>query len=115
MISEGTHDYGRAEAQRAKAHQATVPTLAELMAESDMVTTDAGTTMPAKLAARGDQGWEFDVDRDSEVAARLADLVKDMDATCEEIMRRNPHTHLELRALARRWQAIRRITQGGQS
>lgn len=140
MINEGSHTYGRSprldsdgtftqddqgnwhevstEAQRALARQATVPTLGELVAQNaqNMVTTDAGTLMPAKLVARGESGWEFDANRDSEVAAKLAHLVKDMDETCQGILARKANRgNVELRMLARRWQAIRKITQGNQS
>lgn len=141
MINEGTHDYGRqrtaydrlvmdglaphvmggnptpeeAEVQRAMARQATVPTLGELVAENamNMVATETGALVPAVLAARGDDGWEFDSDRDSEKAARLAGLVKDMDIMCEHVVAAHiPGAALKL---AEQWQAIRRITQGGQS
>lgn len=142
MIDQGTHDYGRGpinkaailrsgpkvidsllhsgasddtEAQRAQARQATVPTLAELMADSDMVTTDAGAMVPAKLAARGDAGWEFDVDRDSEMAAKLADLVKALDSLAERYRAGQLFDAFTARQAIGIWEAIRRITQGGQS
>lgn len=72
--------------------------------------------MPGNLGARGDAGWLDDGDRDSTQAAKLAELVKDMDATCAEILAREVSSgQLELRAVARRWQAIRKITQGNQT
>lgn len=72
--------------------------------------------MPDNLAARGGAGWLDDGDRDSGQAARLAELVKDMDAVCAEILAREVMSgDLELRAVARRWQAIRKITQSNQT
>lgn len=134
MIEEGSHTYGRdpfslpddmdprarAEAQRARARQATVPTLGELVAANamNMVTSETGASMPAKLAARGDDGWEFDSDRDSEKAARLAGLVKDMDALCQDTLSKSVMSGEVCYAahkIAEHWQAIRTITQGGHS
>lgn len=72
--------------------------------------------MPDTLAARGDAGWLDDGDRDSGQAARLAELVREMDAACAEILAREVSSgQLELRAVARRWQAIRKITQSNQT
>lgn len=142
MINEGTHDYGRqrtaydrlvmdglaphviggnptpgeAEAQRAQDRQATIPTLGELVAANamNMVTSETGASMPAKLAARGDDGWEFDSDRDSEKAARLAGLVKDMDESVSAWLNDSAGTIEEAERIMGLWQAIRKITQGGQ-
>lgn len=64
-MNMGTHEYGRdphlpedMEAQRARARQATVPTLGELIASSDMVTGPDGALLPASVAARGDAGCD---------------------------------------------------------
>lgn len=105
------------EAQRAQARQATVPTLGELVAANamNMVTTEAGASMPAKLAARGDDGWEFDSDRDSEKAARLAGLVKDMDRMVGRYNAGQDSDTFLAAQMASLWQAIRKITQGSQS
>jgi len=111
----GTHDYGRAEEQRATARRATVPTLDSLKATSDMVTTPTGATMPAKLAARGEEGWEFDADRDSEKAAKLADLVKDMDRSVVAWLADSMATCEEAERIMGLWLDIRKITKGGQS
>lgn len=95
-MSEGIHEYGKtdpfalpddmdarvlaeAEAQRVKARQATVPTLAEVMSAMPMVAMPDGAVMPAKLADRPG-GWGGDEDRDSNQAAKLADLVRRLDS-----------------------------------
>ena len=111
----GTHDYDWTEAQRAKARQDTVPSLDSLKAKSDMVTMPGGAVMPARLAARGGAGWEFDADRDSEKAAQLAGLVADMDRSVAAWLSDSMATYEEAERIMGLWQDIRKITQGGQS
>lgn len=113
-IQEGGHDYLAAEVQRAHgARRATVQPLAELMAEVPMVTGPDGALLPPKVAARGDRGWDgSDTDRDSDVAARLAVLVKDMDRMCALVTALDTATP-DARVLAEQWQAIRALTKDG--
>ena len=109
MIEQGTHDYLAAQRREAQL------TLPELEALTPMRRQADGALMPEKLVARGDAGWEFDVDRDSAMAARLATLVKVMDGICADIVSGEINADAATaRHLARQWQAIREITQGNQ-
>jgi hypothetical protein len=111
----GTHEYGRAEVQRAKARHATIPTLDDLKAESDMVTMADGALVPASLVARGEQGWDGEQDRDSTQAARLAELVKDMDRFVKRWQDGTDSDAFSAAQLSALWTAIRAITQAGRS
>lgn len=103
-----------AEVQRAHdARRATVQPLAELMAEVPMVTGPDGTLLSPKVAARGDRGWDgSDTDRDSDVAARLAVLVKEMDNMAAMTVAFGKG-NLDALVLAEQWQAIRALTKDG--
>lgn len=117
-MSEGTHDYGRASSEDAFARQY-AERVARLAAEMDaeaagvvMVTMPDGAIMSGRLAARGDRGWLFDEDRDSEVAARLRDLVSTMDAKVREFISDSAAGIDEAEVICDLWVAIRKITQG---
>lgn len=112
MMMSGVHDYDRA--QRAAMRRESVPTLAEVMAASPMVTVDQpdgeGGLAPARLPSFG---WAADGDRDSTQAAELAELVRKMDVMCEHVM--TVHIPGAALKLAAQWQAIRKITQSNQT
>lgn len=71
--------------------------------------------MPGNLGARGDAGWLDDGDRDSTQAAKLAELVKDMDASVRRWLDDSSATCEEAERIMGLWQAIRKITQSNQT
>lgn len=102
-------------AQAARMREA-IPTLAEAMAADTWVTGADGSLMPKRLADRGEQGWDGPsgaaADRDSTQAARLAVLVKDMDAKVLAWLSDADQGIDEAEDICRTWQSIRKITQG---
>lgn len=119
-ISEGTHDYGRASSEDAFARmyaERAARVAAQVDADTadvraDMVIMADGAIMSGRLAARGDRGWLFDEDRDSEVAARLRDLVSTMDARVREFISDSAAGIDEAEVICDLWVSIRKITQG---
>lgn len=86
------------------------PSLGELKAASDMVATADGALMPARLAARGERGWDgADANRDSGDSAKLATLVRQMDQMADDVV--NERQAYSAIRLANHWQAIRKITR----
>lgn len=129
------------EAQRAQARQATVPTMAEWHGFSvhpgdHVIEYERGGmfchtcgkwikwpapqsygVMPAKLADRGEAGWDRDSDRDSRQAAKLAVLVAKLDSMARVWLAGSADQSVSLALaddMANTWQAIRKITQGNQ-
>lgn len=124
-ISEGTHDYGRASSEDAFARmyaERAARVAAEMDADTadvraDMVIMADGAIMSGRLAARGDRGWLFDEDRDSQVAAKLRELVASMDDLVAAFLRGDSEHDAAMEidaahAIADAWVAIRKITQG---
>jgi hypothetical protein len=79
---------------------------------AEQVPTADGGVISAALAARGDQGWEADADRDSAMAARLAEHVRDMDASVAAWLADPSATVEEAERIMGIWQGIRKITRG---
>ena len=74
------------------------------------VTLDGGGIVPAKL--NRPDGWTFDEDRDSAMAAKLAALVAHMDAAVSAWLT-DPDLGIdEAEDICRTWVSIRKITQG---
>lgn len=71
-----------------------------------------GGIVPPALAARSDRGWEADADRDSAMAARLAEYVRDMDASVAAWLADPSATVEEAERIMGIWQDIRKITRG---
>lgn len=109
----GVGRYGRDEkAEERRARRQSVPTFDELSKAHPLTRMPDGALMPQVLVARGDAGWDGDGDRDSEQAARLAELVRDMDVMCRVVV--ESHVPGAAFKLAMQWQAIRAITQSNQ-
>lgn len=112
MMMSGVHDYDRA--QRAAMRRESLPTLAEVMAASPMVTVDQpdgeGGLAPARLPSFG---WAADGDRDSAQAAQLAILVKSMDDMSDDLI--TGRATYSAQQFADQWQSIRKITQSNQT
>lgn len=89
---------------------------------ADQVPTGTGSTVSGVLAARGDRGWEADADRDSAMAARLAEYVRHLDDlarkwTKQEGSFSTPYPDQAdfvdmINDFTDTWQAIRKITRG---
>lgn len=79
-----------------------------------MVTLSDGAMMPAKMAAHGDHGWGTDEDRDSTQVARLAELVRDMDASVSAWLADSAATEEEAERIMGLWLDIRRIMRGAE-
>lgn len=89
---------------------------------ADQVSTADGGVISAVLAARGDAGWEADADRDSTMAARLAEYVKHLDTLAGQWERSEGEFGQAypdqsafvdmINDMVGTWQAIRKITRG---
>lgn len=71
--------------------------------------------MPDRLANRGDRGWLDDGDRDSTQAAKLAELVRDMDVSVPAWLGDSMGTIEEAERIMGLWLDIRKITQGNRT
>lgn len=78
----------------------------------DMVTMSDGTILPRKLAQRGEAGWDGEEDRDSAQAAKLAELVRDMDGSVTAWLADSSASVEEAERIMGLWVDIRKITQG---
>lgn len=88
-----------------------IPTLSEAQAAMPMVTSPDGAVMPARLADRGERGWDGPDggNRDSGAATELARLVKLMDQMTDDVIhQRQAYSAIRL---ANTWAAIRKITR----
>lgn len=65
-----------------------------------------------KLTDRGDRGWLSDEDRDSAQAAKLRELVSEMDTRVAAWLSDSMATDDDAEYICGLWVAIRQITQG---